>query len=162
MCSETKNPRSGGRPRKFDEPSGPVTVTLPKRTLDQLRRVDEDRAKAIVKVVDAFVENDTRAAADVEIIEVAPGTGVVVVPPTESLRKLPWLRMIEVAPMRYLLAIVPDASIEKTEVALLDLIDDARTTAPEDLPVLELLVDKLRDLRRRERISTAQILFVRI
>ena len=162
MCPAAKNSRPGGRPRKFDEPSGPVTVTVPKRTLDQLRRVDEDRAKAIVKVVDAFVENGARAAADVEIIEVAPGTGVVVVPPTASLRKLPWLRMIEVAPMRYLLAIVPDASIEKTEVALLDLIDDARTTAPDDLPVLELLVDKLRDLRRRERISTAQILFVRI
>src|SRR5690606_34115626 len=40
-----------GRPPKFREPSGPVTVTLPNRTLAQLRRIDADRAKAIVKAV---------------------------------------------------------------------------------------------------------------
>ncbi|MBN1237365.1 MAG: hypothetical protein JXB36_02635 [Gammaproteobacteria bacterium] len=157
-----KKSHAGGRPPKFNEPSGPVTVTLPKRTLDQLRRIDEDRAKAIVKLVDAFVESGTRDGPKVEIIEMAPGTGIVLIPPNRSLRSLPWVRMIEVAPTRYLLAIVPDAPVEKIEVALLDLIDDARGTAPEDVPVLELLVEKLRELRRGKKISLAQILFVSV
>jgi len=45
--------RLRGRPRKFQEASRPVTVTLPQRTLELLSTFDEDRGRAIVKVTDA-------------------------------------------------------------------------------------------------------------
>ena len=57
----------GGRPPKFKEPSGPVTVTLPKRTLDQLRSIDDDRAIAIVKAVDAAVGSGRGHALQIEV-----------------------------------------------------------------------------------------------
>jgi hypothetical protein len=149
----------GGRPPKFTEPSGPVTVTLPIRTLEQLRSIDADRAKAIVKAVNSAVSNET-ASLGADVIEMAPGTGVVVVRPNRSLRSLPWLKMIEVAPMRHLLAITPGTPIEKVEVGLIDLIENAKDSAPEDLPMLETLVKKVRHLRRQQQISVAEILFV--
>jgi hypothetical protein len=146
-----------GRPPKFKESSGPVTVTLPDRTLDQLRNIDDDRAKAIVKAV---MGSGASRFPNAEVIEMAPGTGVVVIPPNRSLRTIPWLKMIEVAPARYLLTIVPGTPIEKVEIALEELIEDARTSASEEVPMLETLRRKIGQLRRGEKISMAEILFV--
>jgi hypothetical protein len=154
--------RAGGRPRKFREPSAPVTVTLPDRTLEQLRSIDEDRAKAIVKAVDAVMGTGSGPARAVEVIEMAPGTGVVVIPPTRSLATIPWLNMIEIAPARHLLTIVPGTAIEKVEVGLLDLLEDAKSSAPHEVPTLEALVEKIRGLRRGKKISVAEILFVAV
>jgi hypothetical protein len=149
-----------GRPPKFNEPSGPVTVTLPKRTLDQLRSIDDDRAIAIVKAVDAAVGSGKGHAPRIEVIEVAAGIGVVVIPANRSLRTVPWLKTIEVAPGRYLITIVSGTSIEKLEIALLDLIENARDSAPNEVPMLEALRNKIRQLRRGEKISMAELLFV--
>lgn len=149
----------GGRPTKFKEPSRPVTVTLPERTLDQLGRIDNDRAKAVVKAVDAVVGGGC-GAPHAEVIEMAPGTGVVVIPPNRSLRTIPWLKMIEVAPARYLLTIVSGTPIEKVEIALMDLIENAKHSAPEDVPMLETLREKIGQLRRGEKISMVEILCV--
>lgn len=157
-----KTSRGGGRPRKFLEPSAPVTVTLPARTLEQLRSIDQDRAKAIVKAVDRVTHGGSGAPHEAEVIEMAAGTGLVVVPPNESLAGVPWLKMIEVAPARYLLAVVPGTPIEKIEVGLQDLLDDARSRAPHDVPTLETLVEKIRELRRGKKISVAEILFVAV
>jgi hypothetical protein len=138
-----------------------VTVTLPDRTLDHLGRIDDDRAKAIVRAVDAVVGGSRGAQSPhVEVIEMAPGTGIVVIPPNRSLRTIPWLKMIEVAPARYLLTIVSGTPIEKVEIALMDLIEDAKHSAPEDVPMLETLREKIGQLRRGERISMAEILCV--
>jgi hypothetical protein len=152
----------GGRPPKFKEPSGPVTVTLPKRTLDQLRSIDDDRAIAIVKAVDAAVGSGRGHALQIEVIEVAAGAGVVVIPANRSLHTIPWLKTIEVAPGRYLLTIVSGTSIEKLEIALLDLIENARKLAPDEVPMLDALQEKIRQLRRGEKISKAEILFVAV
>jgi hypothetical protein len=138
-----------------------VTVTLPDRTVALLRDIDSDRAKAIVKAVDA-IAGPAPTAAGVEVVEMAPGTGIVIVPANRSLRSIPWIKSIEVAPTRHLLAIVPGEPIEKIEIALLDLIEDARDSAPEDVPMLRTLVDTIGRLRRGKKISVAEILFVAI
>lgn len=154
-----KSKHPGGRPRKFSEPSQPVTVTLPDRTLNQLRSIDEDRARAIVKTVDRAM-GGSRQSRRVEAVEMAPGMGLLLVPSNRSLRTIPWLRMIEVAPMRHLLAIVPGTPIEKVELALLDLIDNARTSAPDEVELLKMLRETIGDMRRGERISKAEILVI--
>lgn len=149
-----------GRPRKFKEPSGPITVTLPERTLAQLRRIDEDRAKAIVKAVDALARRESGESSEGEIVEVAPATGVMVVPANRSLRTIPWLKVIEVAPSRYLIAIPPGTPIERVEVALMDLLEETRLSTPDEVPMLEALRDKISELRRGNRISKAEILII--
>jgi hypothetical protein len=150
----------GGRPPKFTEPSGPVTVTLPNRTLGQLQSIDRDRAKAIVKAVDTVVERGVARSQHAEVVEMAPGTGVVVVPPSRSLDSISWLKMIEVAPARFLLTITPGTPIEKVEIGLMDLVEDAKVSVPEEVPMLEALRGEITRLRRRERLSIAEILFV--
>ncbi len=154
-------PRAG-RPPKFDEPSGPVTVTLPDRTLDQLRRIDDDRAKAIVKAVNAFDRDRGTAPEETVVMQMAPGTGILVVPANRSLLTIPWLKMIEIAPARYLLTTLPGTPIEKIELALLDVLEDARYSTPQEVPMLQSLRDKMGGLRRGNRISQAEILFVDI
>ncbi|HZD53128.1 MAG TPA: hypothetical protein VE175_08780, partial [Woeseiaceae bacterium] len=97
-----------------------------------------------------------------EVVEVAPATGVMLIPANRSLRTVPWLRVIEVAPSRYLIAIEPGTPIEKVEVALMDLLEEARLSAPDEVPMLEALRDKIGHLRRGNRISKAEILFVQV
>lgn len=149
-----------GRPPKFKEPSGPVTVTLPERTLAQLRQIDEDRAKAIVKAVDALAGPAAAQPPGGEVVEVAPATGVMLIPAYRSLRALPWLKVIEVAPSRYLIAIESGTPIEKIEVGLMDLLDKARLSAPDEVPMLKALRDRIGRLRRGNRISKAEILVI--
>jgi hypothetical protein len=151
-----------GRPRKFKEPSRPVTVTLPERTLDRLELIDSDRARAIVKAVDGAVEDEQGALRRVDVIEMAPGTGLLVVPATRTLAKIPWLKMIEIAPGRFLIAIQSGTAIEKVEVALNDLIDEAKRSAPQDDDVLTVLRETVAKLRRKERVSKAEVLLVDI
>jgi hypothetical protein len=150
----------GGRPPKFNEPSKPVTITLPERTLARLRSIDRDRAKAVVKAVDAVFEDKAADSHGAQVIEMAPGTGIVVIPDNRSLRSVTWFKMIEVAPARYLLSIAPGTSIEKIEIALMDLVEKARASAPEDVGLLETLRGQLGELRRGQKISMAEILFV--
>ena len=156
-------PRSGplgGRPRKFSEPSRPVTVTLPDRTLDLLRAVDGDRALAIAKAVDAVAGGGATNGGAVKLVEVASGLGLLVVPPNQSLRAVPWLRMIEVAPARFILVVDSGTTVEKLELALLDLIDDAREALPHEVPLLEALRAKVAALRRGDKLTTASVLLV--
>jgi hypothetical protein len=160
MKHETATRGSGGRPRKFNEPSGPVTVTLPDRTLGQLQTIDKDRAKAIVKAVDNLIGRETARVPRAEVVEMAPGTGIVVIPLIHTLRHIPWLKMIEVAPARYLLTVAPGTPIEKLEIALIDLAEDARVSAPEEVTLLQALRGTFSQLRRRDRISMAEILVV--
>lgn len=160
MHAKATSGNMGGRPPKFDEPRRAVTVTLPERTLDQLQAIDDDRAKAIVKAAGVLTGADTEDAAHCEVVEMAPGVGLLVVPPSRTLRSIPWLRMIEIAPARYLLTILPETSVEKVELSLMDLAETARQTAPQEVPLLEELRQHIGGLRRRERISKAEILFV--
>jgi hypothetical protein len=106
------------------------------------------------------VGRGTRPSRRVEVVEMSPGMGILVVPGSRSLRSIPWLRMIEVAPMRHLLAIVSGTPIEKVEVALLDLIDNAKISVPEEVELLRMLREKIGDLRRGQRISKAEILVI--
>src|SRR5215471_1223002 len=102
--ADTKKEIKGGRPAKFSEPSRPVTVTLPERVLGSLARIDADRARAIVKATESVMRKSIEG---VELVEVAPGLGVIVVGPSDFLRKIDWLQLVEIAPARYLLSIPP-------------------------------------------------------
>lgn len=158
--SAAKTSRPMGRPPKFLEARRPVTVTLPERTLASLGAIDRDRAKAIVKAVDSLVNNGRKSRYRLDVVEVAPGTGVLVVPLIRGLDRIPWLHLIELAPMRHLIAIAAGTPIEKIELALTDLIELDREMAPNDVPLLEALRNQLRHMRRDARISKAEILFV--
>ena len=96
MATKDKTVRSG-RPPKFREPHHPVTMTLPKRILDQLAQIDPDRAQAVVKVTEAIFETERGRFKPVELVEMAPGKSLIVVGPSKALEQIPWLKRIEIS-----------------------------------------------------------------
>jgi hypothetical protein len=161
MPRKTRRNRSAGRPPKFLEPSRPITVTLPERTLKDLRKLGPDRAQAIVAAVDHLVgEPAPEGTPLMKVVDMAPGVGLLVLPYCGTLTQIPWLTLIKIIAGQYLLTVTPGVPIEKVEVALMDLIANARDKEPEEIPILEELRNLIGDFRRGERISKAEILVV--
>jgi hypothetical protein len=152
----------GGRPPKFREPRRPVTVTLPERTLRLLAAVDKDRARAVVKVTDAALAPTDRAEKKLlEVVEVMPGVGIILVGASRCLRQIPWLGLVEVAPARFLLSIPSGTPVESLEIALDDLLREAVSPADgRERAMLEQLHALMRTLRRGRSVSKAEMLFV--
>ena len=152
--------RGGGRPPKFNEPRRPVTVTLPKRTLSALAAVDADRARAIVKLVDAALSGNKNGKL-VEVAEVAPGAAIILVAPIRCLRRIPWLKLAEVTPGRHLLTIVPGTAIESLEVAMLDILEGLAPDEDHERKILEELRQLIGASRREQTIRKFEMLYVR-
>ena len=146
-----------GRPPKFTEPRRHVTITLPERTLATLAKIDSDRARAIVKVTDAAITEDD--GPHVEVVEVAPGLGIIIVGPCRVLQQIKGLQLVEVAPARFLLTVPSGTPIDSIEVGVTDLLDDAMLEEAERR-VLSRLRDLIRRIRRQNVVSKAEMLFV--
>lgn len=153
---------SAGRPPKFAEASSPVTVTLPHRTLQALERIDTDRAKAIVKCVDAVASGTQGERKRVEVIEVSEGCGLILIGPCPSLGRIPGLRLVEIAPLRFLLSITDGCTPHALELAIMDLIERLPPEAGQDRNLLVELRQQLSLHRRREGVSTGEILFIEV
>jgi hypothetical protein len=160
MLTKTKM-NSGGRPPKFREPRYPVTMTLPKRILDQLAEINPDRTRAVVKVTEAVMGAGQGPFKPVELIEMAPGKSLIVVGPNKALRKIPWLKLVEITPARYLLTVPSGTSIEALEVALRDLITHPGLLKNEqENTVLYDLLELIGHQRRAQRLSKEEILII--
>ncbi len=153
-------PNAIGRPPKFAGPRRPVTVTLPERTLRHLAVIDSDRARAIVKATDAAVRCNGKNEPLVETVDVAKGQSLIVVGPSRSLRSIPWLRLVEITPTRYLLAIPPGTAVDSLEVAILDKAESDAGNDPYEKSLLMNLYHVLRASRQRHAVTKAEILFV--
>ncbi len=152
---------AGGRPPKFNEPRRPVTITLPERTLAHLSAIDEDRATAIVKVVDAALATSANGRKGVDVVEVAPGAAIIVVGPSRSLRRIPWLKLAEISPGRHLLTVVSGTPIESIEIAILDLLDALPASERYERRILAELRELIGSARRSEDVSKFEMLYVR-
>ena len=150
----------GGRPTKFSEPSRPVTVTLPERVLQLLTTVDSDRAKAITKLADASLTHNDKSLKPVTTVKVAKGRAIILVSYSEQLKRIPWLRLIEVAPARHLISIRSGTSIESMEVAMQDLLEDLPKAKSSDRDILETLLQIIRASRRTKTTMKEEILFI--
>jgi hypothetical protein len=137
-----------------------VTVTLPEDTLAKLASIDSDRARAIVNVTDAAISVDGKRLKPLELVEVAPGLAIVLIGPSRLLPRIKWLRLVEVAPTRFLLSIPLGTPIDSLELAVIDLLEEAQSDDDGERVLLELLRDLTRKLRRRGDFSKAEILFV--
>ncbi len=152
--------KAGGRPPKYEEPSRPVTVTLPESTLDILQSIDSDRGKAIVKLAKAAVTGPGGEPGAVEVVEMSRGMGVILVGPSAALRRIPFLRLMEVAPARYLLALEPGNDFRALELALTDAEAELPEGEDHERAVLQRLLEAIRDVRRSDSGRSAEILLV--
>ncbi len=153
--------RKSGRPPKFQEPRRPVTMTLPERILNLLAEIDPDRATAVVKAAEAVAGSNAEKFKPVELVEMAPGKSLIVVGPSRALKKIPWLKLIEISRARYLLAIPSGTPIEAFEVSLHDLLANPETRKDErELALLGDLAGLIGQQRRTERLSKAEVLVI--
>ena len=156
------SPKSaGGRPAKFAEPSRPVTVTLPERTLQDLETIGPDRGSAIVKLVDAVLARE-EGRPSVEVTRVGPDTGLIIVGPSSRLRRIPFLHMVEIAPARFLLALEPGHDFRSLELAIQDLLEESDEPQSAEHSMLASLIEHIKRLRKSAQVSMAEILFVRL
>jgi hypothetical protein len=152
--------KRGGRPPKFAGPRRPVTVTLPESTLKRLEAVDPDRARAIVKIAESAMPESDGNRRLVDIVEVTPGVGVILVSPSFYLRRIPWLRLAEVSPRRFLLSMPTGTQMDSLELALVDLVDSVPSSEVRERSIIRELRQLIRDLRRRRKITKAEMLFI--
>jgi hypothetical protein len=157
--ANTKKEVKGGRPAKFQEPSRPITVTLPERVLGSLAEVDADRARAIVKATDAMMRKDKKA---VELVEVAQGLAVIIVGRSKYLQRISWLRLVEISPARFLLCIPPGTPVDSLEIAIMDLLESCAKQDKEDRRSLSQLLDVVKNQRIKQSIFKTEILLVRL
>jgi hypothetical protein len=149
-----------GRPPKFSESRRPVTVTLPESTLARLAAINPDRAQAIVKAVGTAVPLDAKHQKQVELVEVAPGVGIILVGPSRYLKRIKWLRLVEIAPMRYLLTIPSGTAVDSLELAVVDLLENVKSLDEWERSILEQLRDLMRALRVGDKLYKAELLFI--
>jgi hypothetical protein len=153
--------RSGGRPRKFSEPSRPITLTLPERTLLELQRINADLGRAIVKLASWALPTGGKGKPLVEIRKTSEDVGIIVVGPSRALSQIPFLHLIEVAPARYLLALDFGHDFKSLEIAISDVLEDVPQSDTQERELMMQLRQHIKHLRRSERMSRAEILFAR-
>jgi hypothetical protein len=153
--------KAGGRPPKYSEARRPITVTLPERILQDLHSINHDRSRAIVKCVETVMAKGDHPFKPVELIELTPGKALIVVGPSSSLQQIEWLRLVEIAPLRYLLVIPSGTAVEVLEVTIQDLLTNLDPNSSESVLLKELL-DVISQQRRGRSISKAELLFVDI
>ena len=137
-----------------------MTVTLPERTLERLAAIDVDRASAIVKIVDSTSPANGQGKL-VEIVKVGATAGVILVAASQSLRRIPWLKLAEVRPGRYLLTVVPGTTIESLEVMLLDILESLPRNDEYERAILEELRRVISSNRRSQQLEKFEMLYVR-
>jgi hypothetical protein len=101
----------------------------------------------------------------VDLVEVSPGLSMIMVGPSRLLPKIQWLRLVEVAPLRFLLSIPLGTSIDSLELAVIELLEDAKQYDGNQYDawehsLLTQLRDLIRRLRRRGELSKGEMLFV--
>jgi hypothetical protein len=152
--------KNSGRPPKFPEPSRPITLTLPDSTLRELEEIDPDRGHAIVKLARSALRSGEEERPLVEIVEMAPNTGLIVVGPSRALRKIPFLHLIEIAPARHLIALDPGDDFHTMEIAITDALDDVPKSDKRERKLMTDLLQHIRRLRKSDRVRIAKVLFV--
>ncbi len=91
-----------------------------------------------------------------------PGLGVIIVGPSRYLQKIKWLRLVQLAPMRYLLVVPSGTAVDSLEVAIIDLLENLEQHEESEKATLEELRDmcaacgSAANSRRRSSCSSTQ------
>ena len=139
-----------------------MTVTLPEATIKRLRRIDRDRGTAIVKLTEDAMKTGGRARAMVEVIEMTAGTGLLVVANSPTLRGIPFLHLVEVAPMRFLLSLEPGHDFQSLELAIVDALDTVPGAQTSERELITQVLEQIRKARQEKRFTMAEILMVNL
>ena len=103
---------------------------------------------------------DAKGRKPVELIEVMPGLGIIMVGPSRYLQTIKWLRLIELAPLRFLVTIPTGTAVDSLELELVDLLQNVKPDEKWEMSLLEDLRDLMRNLRLEGKLRKAELLVV--
>lgn len=141
-----------GRPRKFSQPSRPVTLTLPEEVIETLGGLDRDLSRAVVRVTHAEVASRPHPPA--ELIEFGR-RAVIAVHRTPTLEQRTGVVLVPLPDGRALIAFDERMTPARLELAMHDALE-GEDLSDEDRGVFESIRDLLRDARRSSTVSMKQ------
>jgi hypothetical protein len=139
-----------GRPRKFNRPARPVTLTLPEDVISALSAVDADLSRAVVRTMQQLAPGEPRPPA--ELTTYAGNRAVILVPPNKTLRARTGVEFVPQSDGRALLAFDDQLSISKFELHLMDALTDP-SLEDGDRALFTALADILKNARRQEGVE---------
>ncbi|MFN7913950.1 MAG: hypothetical protein U0Q55_01325 [Vicinamibacterales bacterium] len=141
-----------GRPRKFSQPSRPVTLTLPESVIETLGELDRDIGRAIVRLAQPDVPRTPRPPA--ELVEFGR-RAVIVVTPTRTLEKRTGVVLVPLSDGRALISFDGSMTPARLELTIQDALDE-HDLPEEDSRIFESIRDLLREVRRSSTVRLRQ------
>jgi hypothetical protein len=160
LSRKTRSP--GGRPRKFSEPSQPVTVTLPLSTIEQLSSIDHDRAKAIVRATRHATGNGGKEDVTVDVLITSPGHGLIVVGNSRYLQEVDCIRLVRVDDHRNLISVATGTPVAMVEITLRDLLETIPSSEVRERTIIRDVAELLRKTRQSGNMKKEEIMIVPI
>lgn len=157
MATHTKRSNLGRKP-KFQEPSSSITITLPDRILQQLNMIDTDRAKGIVKCVENTLSTDNDNK--LKILKISESEGLLTIGPCNILKNIPYLKLIEISPLHYIISKPVGTTFEMIEIAIIDLIEKVGDDQAEEKEILVNIRNHLKSHREKDTLQTREIILL--
>lgn len=147
----TANARRG-RPRKFAQPSRPLTLTLPDRVIDALGAIDADIGRAIVRLAQPVLRRRPHPPAELAAFG---RHAVIVVNPTRTLEQRTGVELLHLPDGRALIAFDEANSIADLELHIADALEDPRLPDA-DRTIFSAIGSILRGARRSTDVALLQ------
>ncbi len=141
--------RPRGRPRKFDEPTRVVSLTLPQSAIDHLSQTHEDLGRAVVSLIDRTMSPRKRPAAELVVFG---NHAVISVQPTPSLEQRVGVELVPLPDGRALLSFDAPQTVADLELSISDALDDPMLGS-DDRAVFDSIRAILRDARQAPDVS---------
>jgi hypothetical protein len=136
--------RPRGRPRKFDEPTRVVSLTLPESAIEQLSQTHGDLGRAVVSLIDRTRSSRKRPAAELVVFG---NHAVISVQPTPSLEQRVGVELVPLPDGRALLSFDAPHTVADLELSINDALDDPSLSG-DDRAVFDSIRGILRDARQ--------------
>lgn len=130
---------------KYGRPARAVTVTLPEDTLARLSAIHADVGSAIVSLVERKTSARTAPARPAEVSRYG-NRAVIVVKPTQTLKRLRGVQLVPVGDGRALISLGASSSISSLELQVRDALEQL-APGNQDRGGLQALADILRQTR---------------
>jgi hypothetical protein len=140
-----------GRPPKFGRAARAVALTLPEDVIAALGRLDDDLARAVVRLSQPLVA-DRGHHPSVELTQYH-GQAVIVIPPIRTLESIPGVTLVPLPDGRTLISLDGSLSVSDFELKLLYALDADKGLPEPDRTAMSSIAQILRHARQTRGIS---------
>jgi len=142
LSAALRRPR--GRPKKFDEPTRVISMTLPESVIDRLSQTHVDLGRAVVSLIEGKTSQRVRPAAELVVFG---NHAVISVRPSPSLEERVGVQLVPLPDGRALISFDNPKTIADLELSISDALDDTALNK-DDRAIFESIRSILREARQ--------------